>query len=314
MAHPAIQIRNVSKRFGSIQSLERVDLTIPAGSVFGLLGANGAGKTTTLRILMGLVRPDTGSVSVLELSPETRAHEIREKVGAMLETDGLYDRLTAYDNLLFHARIRKLSRGDGERRIEELLRSFELWDRRKDPVITWSKGMRQKLAVARALLHRPQLVLLDEPFSGLDPVAAAELRRRIVTLAREEKVTVLMTTHDLDHVEKSCDQVAVMKAGQVIAVGPPEHLSNKGTHLQVAVSGEGLREEILLAMQREQHILSYDLTGNQARVTCTREARLKLAGELFRRGVELEEVHTVHNSLEDAYISLIAQPQSEKRV
>jgi len=213
----AVEPAAVSKSLGGVSRLQRLDLQVPAGTVFGLLGPNGAGKTTTLRILLGLLQRDAGSISVLGLDPARDGQRIREQVGVLLETDGPYHRLSATQNLAFHARAHRFSGALASQRIEEGLRAFGLWDRRKELVSTWSKGMRQKLAVARALLHKPRLLLLDEPFSGLDPMAASELRGRIVDLAGEGGATVLLTTHDLSHVEKACSEVAVLHQGRITA-------------------------------------------------------------------------------------------------
>jgi ABC-2 type transport system ATP-binding protein len=215
----AISATKVRKRFGSIASLDGLDLAVPEGSVFGFLGPNGAGKTTTLRALLGLVRADSGQMSVLGMDPAVQAQEIRRQVGVLLEGDGLYDRLSAWRNLDYHGRIHHLPRPDRHARIREMLERMRLWDRRDQMVVTWSKGMRQRLAIARALLHRPRLLLLDEPFSGLDPEAAVELRAQIVSLASEQGMTVFLTTHDLAHVEKACQEVAVLVAGKVLRWG-----------------------------------------------------------------------------------------------
>jgi ABC-2 type transport system ATP-binding protein len=222
---PAIVIENASKRFGDTQALRQLQLTVDAGSVFGLLGRNGAGKTTTMRCLLGLNRVDSGQVSVLGRDPRHQARAIRGRTGVLLESDGLYARLTALQNLDYHARIHHLDAGARMARGEELLRPLDLWGRRHEIVGRWSKGMRQKLAIARALVHRPALLLLDEPFSGLDPIAAKDLRERIVALAREQGVTVLLATHDLAHAEKACDRLALIDAGTVIASGSPAELA-----------------------------------------------------------------------------------------
>lgn len=306
MSGAAIDLSGVFKRFGATQSLDGLDLSVARGAVYGFLGPNGAGKTTTLRVLLGLVRPDAGRIAVLGLDPAVDAPRIRATVGVLLESDGLYDRLSAFDNLDYHARIHHLDGARRAARIAELLDAFGLRERRKEAVVSWSKGMRQKLAIAGALLHRPKLLLLDEPFSGLDPSAAVELRERMTALAREDQVTVFLTTHDLAHVEKACDEVAVIRAGRVIASGPPDELIGGGDRIEVAIGGEGLSVEILAAMQEEGIILSFAIEGSTARVTCARAARPRLGVELVRRGVVLEELHTARGSLEDAFLALIA--------
>ena len=170
--------------------------------------------------------------------------------------------------------------------------------------------MRQKLAIARALLHRPRLLLLDEPFSGLDPVAASDLRAEIVRLARDEQVTVMLTTHDLAHVEKACDEVAVIRAGHVIASGRPDELGSRSRDVEVDVTGAGLTEALLEELRAEAVILGFTLSGGRARVTCTPERRASLGTELVKRGVTLEELHTVRASLEDAFLSIVGKAAS----
>ncbi len=158
-------------------------------------------------------------------------------------------------------------------RIDELLGAFGLSDRRRDAVVTWSKGMRQKLAIARAMLHRPRLLLLDEPFSGLDPGGLGRAPERILLLAREEQVMVFLTTHDLAHVEKACDEVAVVRAGRVLARGAPDSLVKRGDNVEVAIGGEGLSPGLLSAMVSDGHLLSFTIDSAAARVSCGREAR-----------------------------------------
>jgi len=302
---PAIELADVSLQFGQLRALHRLTLEVPRGIVFGFLGPNGAGKTSTLRVLLGLVRTSAGATRVPGLDPIADAPRVRAQVGVLLENDGLYDRLTALANLDYHARIHHLPAPARAARIEQVLRACGLWDRRRDRVAIWSKGMRQKLAVARALLHRPPLVLLDEPFTGLDPVAAVELRDSIAALSRELGTTVFLTTHDLGHVEKVCASVAVLKDGSVIALGSPDELAARGSRDEVEIRGAGLTTELLAALQRDGVIATFSLTGASARVTCARLSRPQLGAELVRRGVEIEELRTVRASLEDAFLHLM---------
>ena len=301
----AIELADLALHFGPVRALEQLTLTVPRGIVFGFLGPNGAGKTSTLRVLLGLLRASAGTVRVLGVDPAADARRVRAQVGVLLEHDGLYDRLTALANLEYHARIHHLGSAAAAR-IEELLRACGLWDRRRDRVATWSKGMRQKLAVARALLHRPPLVLLDEPFSGLDPVAAVELRDSIAALARDG-TTIFLTTHDLGHVEKICATVAVLKAGRVIALGAPGELAATAARDEVEIRGAGLTEAVLEALQRDGVIATFALADATARVTCAVTMRPRLGAELAQRGVMLEELHTVRASLEDAFLALMGE-------
>ncbi len=304
----AIEMAGVEKRFASCRALDRLDLSIPEGSVFGLLGPNGAGKTSTIRIVLGLLRADAGRVRVLGRDPIAEGQRVRDEVGVLLEHDGLYDRLSALANLDYHARIRELDARLGrvakEARVESLLRSFDLWDRRADVVAGWSKGMRQKLAIARALLHRPKLLLLDEPFTGLDPAAAVDLRERLGEIVRDDEATILLTTHDLAHVERSCSHVAVLQAGKIVASGSPDELAHAGD-LEVQIEGRGLDEAVLASMKEAGLVQSFRCEGASARVTCSKESRPRLGVELVARGVELAELHCLKGSLEEAFLSIV---------
>jgi ABC-2 type transport system ATP-binding protein len=305
----AISIDGISKRFGGILRLDRLTLSIRKGVVFGLLGPNGAGKTTTMRTLLGLVRPDAGTIAVLGLNPRTHAREIRSQVGVLLEGDGLYSRLTGWHNLRFHARVHHLPDKIWHKRAEESLRSMDLWERRDERVGSWSKGMRVKLALTRALMHQPKLLLLDEPFSGLDPVAAVNFRERIVTLAKDSGVTVVLATHDLGHVERSCDDVAVIQDGRVVASGTPDELEkdNSQAEIEMEVKGRGLNEGVLSEMMAERIILSFLMDGASALISCTYEGRDLVGAELIRRGVVIEELHTIAGSLEASFMSIVSK-------
>lgn len=181
-AHLAIRTDDLSRAFGRILALDHLSFEVPRGTVFGFLGPNGAGKTTTIRVLLGLLEPDGGRAEVLGLDPRFEGAKIRDRSGALLGDAGLYDRLTAEDNLNFYARVWHLSQSERRARIQEVLNRFGLWDRRKESPEMWSSGMRRKLAV----LHRPALVILDEPTSGLDPVAAHELGDDLLRLASSQ--------------------------------------------------------------------------------------------------------------------------------
>ncbi len=225
----AIRTDNLVRDFGPIRAVNHLSLEVPQGIIFGFLGPNGAGKTTTIRLLLGLLEPSEGRAEVLGFDTRTEANEIRCQTGALLEHTGLYERLSAADNLEFYARIWRLSRTERQARIKELLTHVGLWERRKNTVGTWSRGMKQKLAFARTLLHRPSLIFMDEPTAGLDPMAAAAVREDLVALAAREKVTVFLTTHNLAEAEKLCGLVGVIRQGKLLAVGSPNELrANSG--------------------------------------------------------------------------------------
>jgi ABC-2 type transport system ATP-binding protein len=229
MSDTAIRTIGLSCRFGSFDALQDVSLDVPHGSVFGLLGPNGAGKTTMIRALLGLVEPTAGSAEVLGLDTRRKSSAIRERVGALLEHTGLYERLSAYDNLDLFARIARMSAPARHQRVRELLEQLRLWERRRESVGTWSRGMKQRLAIARAMMARPELVFLDEPTAGLDPMAARELRNELTQLVANHQTTLFITTHNLNEAERLCDTVAVLHRGRLLACGSPAQLAASGS-------------------------------------------------------------------------------------
>src|SRR6478752_3016179 len=215
MTEAAIQTTDLTRDFGSVRAVDHLTLTVPPGIIFGFLGPNGAGKTTTIHLLLGLLEATSGEARVLGLDPRTQSEQIRTRSGALLEFSGLYERLTAEDNLDFYGRVWHMPPGERQTRIKELLTHLSLYDRRKERVSTWSRGMKQKLAIARVLLHRPDLIFLDEPTAGLDPVAAAALRDDLEALVQREGTTVFLNTHNLPEAERLCQQVGVIREGRL---------------------------------------------------------------------------------------------------
>src|SRR5260221_8327738 len=189
MSEPLIHIEHLSRFFGPVKAVDDLSLEVPAGIVFGFLGPNGAGKTTTIHLLLGLLEPTTGQASVLGFDTRTQAKAIRTHSGALLEFAGLYERMSAQDNLDLYGRIYRMPAPARRTRIKELLTHLDLWERRRDQISTWSRGMKQKLAVARALLHHPPLIFLDEPTAVFDPVAAAALHDDLASPVAREGVT-----------------------------------------------------------------------------------------------------------------------------
>jgi len=223
----AVHTDHLTRDFGPVRAVDDLCLEVPAGTVFGFLGPNGAGKTTTIQVLLGLLEPSAGRATVLGLDTRTQGQEIRESCGALLEHHGLYEQFTAEENLELQARIWQLSRRERTVRVRELLERLDLWDRRKDRTGTWSRGMKQRLALARTLLHRPRLVFLDEPTAGLDVVSAQTVRDELAELARSEGTTIFLTTHNMTEAERLCSLVAVVREGRLMAVDHPDALRTR---------------------------------------------------------------------------------------
>ena len=239
-----ISARELGRRFGDFVAVEGVTFEIAAGEVFGLLGPNGAGKTTTMRMLTGLVAPSSGQAEVAGISVTERPDEVRQAVGILTETPGLYVRLDALENLRFFARLYGVKKPDAK--IEELLKRFGLWDRRREAVGSYSKGMRQKLAIARAVVHDPKVVILDEPTSALDP-ESAQVVRALITELKNEKRTIVLCTHNLDEAERLCHRIAVIKR-TVLRVDSPAALRSalygRSTTVKLVSVSEGMLEAV----------------------------------------------------------------------
>jgi ABC-2 type transport system ATP-binding protein len=275
---------------------------------FGFLGLNGSGKTTTIRLLLGLLEPARGRAQVLGFDTQTQADEIRVRCGALLEHAGLYERLSAADNLELYARIWHLPAGERKARIRELLTHLNLWERRKEKVANWSRGMKQKLAVARSLLHRPALIFLDEPTAGLDPVAAAALRDDLSALARREGVTVFLTTHQLSEAEKLCTQVGVIRAGKLLAIGPPDLLRAQAGGHEAVITGRGFNSEIVALLQQQPDVAAATAQEGQLVLKLKGASRNCTARQpVGQRRRQVEEVRKGKASLEEVFLALMEE-------
>ena len=304
----AIKTEMLTRDFGQVRAVNNITMQVPRGSVFGFLGPNGAGKTTTIRLLMGLLEPTEGQAEVLGFDVRTDANQIRTSCGALLEHSGLYERLSAEDNLIFYGRIWHIHEDLLRSRLEKVLQHLGLWQRRKESVGTWSRGMRQKLAVARTLLHQPELIFMDEPTAGLDPIAAASLREDLALLAQQEGVTIFLTTHNLDEAEKLCDLVCVIREGKIVATGSPDNLQRNSLSPSVVITGRGFSEKILTALRERPEVVSVE--GENDRLTVHlrgSEGSAPLITTIVMGGGEVEEVRKSKASLEEVFLLLMQE-------
>ncbi len=218
-----IEVDTLTRRFGNITAVDRISFVVEEGTIFGFLGPNGAGKTTTINILCTLLRPTSGRAFINGYDCIKEPHHVRKSIGIIFQDLTLDKDLTAYENLLFHCYLYDLEKRFMKERIEEVLKFFNLYDRKDEPVKRFSGGMKRRLEVARGLIHRPKVLFLDEPTLGLDPQSRANLWEHITKLPLEYGVTVFMTTHYMDEAEV-CDRLAIIDNGKIIAEGTPEEL------------------------------------------------------------------------------------------
>ena len=228
---PAIETRGLRKFYGSKAAVDGLDLTVPAGSFFGFLGPNGAGKTTTIHMLIGLIPPTSGEAEVLGLRLETQLLEIKKRIGVVPDESALFDRLTGTEFLEFVGRMYGLDRQVTSERARELLELFELDQQPRKLVAEYSKGMKKRAALAAALIHRPQLFLLDEPFEGVDPMGARLMKEILLGQVRQG-ATIFLTSHVLEVVERLCDRVAIINQGRIVIEGSMEELRSGADTLE----------------------------------------------------------------------------------
>lgn len=311
----AIRTDRLSRAFGAVHAVDELTLEVPPGAIFGFLGPNGAGKTTTIRLLLGLLEPDKGSAEVLGYDTRTQAAEIRARCGALLEYSGIYERLSVEDNLDFYGRAWRLPAADKRSRIQALLTHLGLWERRKQLAGTWSRGMKQKLAIARALLHRPELIFLDEPTAGLDPVAAAALRDDLASLSQKEGVTVFLTTHNLAEAEKLCQQAAIIQDGRLLAVGSLNQLrAGAGGH-RLEITGKNFTPQARQALSDRPEVTGLDETDGRLTVYLRQPVdSAPLITLLVNAGAQVEEVRKGSASLEEVFLALVEENAVEGEV
>ncbi len=306
MTAPAIRVAGLVRDFPKVRALDHLTFDVPPGIVFGFLGPNGAGKTTVIRVLLGLLDPTEGHTEVFGLDPRTNGSAVRARAGALLEHNGVYERLSARQNLEFYARAWRMEASDRKARIQDLLSQFGLWDRRDEPVGGWSRGMKQKLAIARAVLHRPPLVFLDEPTAGLDPVASASLRDDLMRLAQREGVTIFLTTHNLAEAERLCSLVGVIRRGTLLDFGTPEALRSSRGAPVVRIAGHGIDDDLVAALALTPGVASAERANEGVVVHMAPDGDVPAIVQwLVARGVGIEEVRRDRASFEDVFLELV---------
>ena len=307
----SIQVKDLARTFGSFVAVHSLSFEVYEGEVFGLLGPNGAGKTTTLRMLACLISPTEGFASIAGFDIRKDPISVRKSVGILTENPSLYERLTAFENMDFFAEAYGVSSaGERRKRIQELLEFLSLWDRRNDKVATFSKGMKQKLAIARATVHKPQVLFMDEPTAGLDPESAKEIRDLMAKLSRLEKRTILLCTHHLEDAEKLCKRVMIMNKGKTVIVGTPDELCDKISEKPIVQVKLGtLNKNLISAAESvggaENVTANFEDSSLLVTVDDARVATPEVVRRLVNAGGLILSVNVFRPSLEEAYLKLI---------
>lgn len=282
-AGEAIAAKGLTKTYGSLTAVSRLSLTVARGEVFGLLGPNGAGKTTTILMLLGLTEPTAGTVRVLGMDPTKQALEVKRRVGYLPDSVGFYPTMTGRENLRYTARLNGLSAQQTADRVAEVLRLVDLTSRADDRAGTYSRGMTQRLGIADALIKRPEVLILDEPTLGLDPRAADQVLDTITSLASDEGVTVLLSSHLLTQVQQICDRVGIFVRGSMVAAGSVDELAARsGGRLVIEVEARGGDPAPIL--RRLAGVIEVTREGERYLVGAQTDIRDQIATQLGRAG------------------------------
>jgi len=308
-----IEIQNLTKTFNGKTVLKVISFKVKEGEIFGYLGPNGAGKTTTMRIILGLLKPTSGNVLVQGQNLGEN-EELRNKVGVLLENDGVYDKLSAYENLNYYAQLYGLSDSiERKRRIGALLEFVGLSDRRNDKVGEFSKGMRRKLALARAIAHEPEVLFLDEPSSGLDPEAQIMVRELILQLSAEMGVTIFLNSHDLDEVQRICSKIAILQSGEIKAHDTVKNLRDKmgKPRVEITLSDSKDAEKALNILNSLDFVSDCERDDSRITAVIRDEKSSTILSVLMKNGIVVEEIKRVTKSLEDVYLDIVQKGREQ---
>jgi len=306
-----IEVYKLTKMLKERPVLNGVTFDVEKGEIFGYLGPNGAGKTTTLRILLGLLKPTSGKALVFGKALGDN-EDLRRRVGVLLANDGLYERLSAYENLGYYAQLYAVS--DRDEKIRNLLDFVGLLDRQHEPVGNFSKGMKRRLALARSMIHDPDVLFFDEPSAGLDPEAQKMVRELILRLAREKGRTVFLNSHNLDDVQRVCSKVAILQHGEIKAYDTVENLRRKvrTPAVEIVLTDDNEADQALTLVQSLAYVSQCEREGVRIIAMMEEENIATLLSALTKEGVKITEVKSVTTSLEDTYLKVIKHAEGRR--
>jgi len=304
-----IETFNLTRKFDGLLAVAGLDIQVSEGEILGFLGPNGAGKTTTIRMLAGIIAPTKGYAMVAGIRPDKEPERLHEVIGLLTETPGFYQRLSAKDNLLYFAKFYDIEQ---DIQVDKYLKMMGLWGRRTDKLATFSKGMKQRLALARSLLHNPKVLFLDEPTAALDPESGKEVRKLIREL-KEKGCTIFLSTHNLEEAESLCDRVAVVRR-KLVALDRADNLRNHLFQREVIVELESLNKEIVRAVEELSFVQRVEKEEKRLIIQLKDldKNRPQLVRCIVQRGGNVESVFERKHSLEEIYLTLMEEEANKK--
>ncbi len=310
MADSIITVENLVKKFGKLVAVDDISFSVAPGEIFGFLGPNGAGKTTTINILCTLLKPTSGRAMINGFDVARQQNQVRQSIGLVFQDPSLDEQLSALQNLRFHAMVYHVPASVREKRIEQVLKMTELWDRRKGDVRTYSGGMKRRLELARGLLHYPKVLFLDEPTLGLDPQTRKRIWEYVLELRQSEGTTIFLTTHNMDEAEKA-DRIAIIDYGKLVAMDTPERLKQMVSQDIISVKTDDNDKAVEEIKRRYRIEARLDGDGLTFEVPCGEEF---LPIFLKEFGTRVVSVNLRRPSLEDVFLKLTGREMREEEV
>lgn len=300
-----IKTQGLSKRYENVLAVDHVDLEVFEGEIFGLLGPNGAGKTTTIRMLTGQTTPTLGTATVANQDIVHQPIRAKQQIGVIPDLSNVYEEMSAWDNLIFAAQLYSVPKIERDKRARELLELFGLYERRKDRVAGFSRGMKRRLTIAAALVHKPKLLFLDEPTTGLD-VQSLRMIRNLIKELNKDGVTVFLTTHYIEEADQLCQRIAIINKGKIVTVDSPEKLKSSNRERQIIEVSFAMSKDLEDKLKGLSCVSDVSMVGDKCwlRVDDTSEAIPSLVDFARKNSLKIISINTLKPSLEDAFVKL----------
>ncbi len=303
MRQVVVETKDLTKNYGAFTAVNKLNLRIEEGEIFGFLGPNGAGKTTTILMLLGLTEPTSGSAMVWGFNPSREPLKVKHIVGYLPERVGFYGHMTASQNLMYTAELNGLQKEESQREIRELLTLVGLPAVGDKPIAAFSQGMKQRLGIADVLIKKPKLVFLDEPTSGIDPNGISEILNLVVKMAKQN-ISIIFCSHQLNYVQKICTRVGILARGQLVAEGPIDRLGKQGMgreRYQIEVQVEEADDELIKLVRKVKGVTGITASTNSMLISCDKDLRSQIARTIVESGRSLIGIKVEEVSLEKIY-------------